>query len=176
MTAKNIEYAVVVQVGHVAGLHEHGTIVEIVQLESTAGADAHQVYTVIAASGKDVLDAIVVHVTDACTPLIGATDGAVVDFVESSIGLVQDVDILTLVENDHVIEAVVVDVNEANGASTVEGAIEHLRGDLKRLRLSSNAECEQCAQQGESGLVHPCGLWQVGQVKQPFTLTSWHKA
>ena len=42
------------------------------------------------------------------------------DLVESAVRLVEDVYIVSLIEQDDVIEAIVINVNETDGASAVE--------------------------------------------------------
>ena len=158
MATKGVEDAVVVEVGHVAGLHEHGSVVEVIQLKAATGADRHEVHPVVAPSSVDVLVPVVVHVANAGAPLVGRADLAVVDFAESRSGLVQDVDVVPLVKNDEVVQAVVVHVNEADGAATVEGIAQQFGGEGKGLCGGCGAENQHGQCKGKVFLVHPWGF------------------
>ena len=133
MATKCVEDAIVVEVCHVARLHEHLSIVEVIQLEIPARPDAHEVHAIIAAARKNVLDSIVVHVANARTPLVGGADLTVVHRVETGSSLVQDVDVVALVEEHDVVQTVIVNIDKANGAATVESVTEQWRADVKGL-------------------------------------------
>ena len=123
MTSEGIEDTVVVQVSHVASLHEHLAIVELVHFEIPSGTDAHEVNPIIASSGENVFDAIVVDVSNTGSPLVAVAHLSVMNGVKSRCCLVEDIDVFTLVKNDNVVQSVVVDIDEADGSSTVEGSI-----------------------------------------------------
>ena len=75
--------------------------------------------------------------------------------VESGLGLEEHVDILALVEEDDVIQSVVVHIDESDGTSTVEGAIELVGGDGEGLGERKGADGHEGRQQEKAGLVHP---------------------
>ena len=155
VASEGVEDTVVVEVGHVAGLHEHGAIVEIVELEGAPGADGHEVDSIVAATGVDVLEAIVVHVANAGAPLVRGADLTVVDLAESGGGLVENVDVVTLVEEHEVVQSIVVDIDEADRASAVKGVAEQVGGQGEGLGECGDAEQQHGSQRGKAGLVHP---------------------
>ena len=115
-------------------------------------------HTIVAASGENVLVAIVVYVADAGTPLVCGADLAVVDLVETGCGLVQDVDVVSLVKQNKIVQSIIVDVDEADRPAAVEGITEQVGRQGEGLRMCDAVYQHQCHEGEKAGLVHPFGF------------------
>ena len=69
---KNVEHSILVDVRHVARLHEHRTVPQALQVPLSRGRDVHQVHAVVRTSAEHVLVPVVVKVAHAHAPLAGA--------------------------------------------------------------------------------------------------------
>ena len=158
MTSKSIQNAIVVQVCHIAGLHEHGPVVQIVEFKVAGRADAHQVHTIVATSCENVLVAIVVHIANTGPPLICGADLAIVNFIETGRGLIQDIDIVSLVKQHKVIQSIIVDIYEADRPAAIESITEQVGREGEGLRLCDAVNQHHCREGEKAGLVHPFGF------------------
>ena len=64
--------------------------------------------------------------------------------VETRAGLVQNVDVISLVENDNVIQPVIVHIDESNGSPAVVGAVEQFSVEVESLGRQKSTAQKQC--------------------------------
>ena len=122
MTRKHVQHTVLVDVRHVAGLHEHRTVPQALQIPLTRRGDVHQVHPVVGPAAEHVFVAVVVKIAYAHPPLAGARDVAQIEIGERAIRrLVQGVQHATLVEDDQVIVAVPIQIRESHAPAAVVG-------------------------------------------------------
>ena len=103
VATKGIEYAIIVQVGHVAGLHEHRIVVEFIDFIALPCPEVHQVDAIIASARKDVFGSVIVDVANASTPLVLIADGTIMHGGESRGRLVHHIYVFSLVKENHII-------------------------------------------------------------------------
>ena len=74
VTREHIEHPILVDVRHVAGLHEHRSISQRRKRRITRSCDVHQMNSIVGSSAKNIFMAVVVKITHAHPPLIGTRD------------------------------------------------------------------------------------------------------
>ena len=129
MAPEDIQVTIVVDVGHVHGLHEHASVVQGALRGDPAGTDLHEVDPVIKTTAHHVLVAIPVHVARTHAPLVGPRDIAVVERSENPVGaLIVDVQMSAVVQQDQVVVAIPVHVGDAHAIPRASGLIGQDRG------------------------------------------------
>ena len=71
MTCEHVQHAILVHVGHVAGLHEHRAVVQTGKRSLSWCSDVHQMHPVVGAAAEDVFVPIVVEISHTHPPLAG---------------------------------------------------------------------------------------------------------